>query len=126
MQKINGIELNDFAMDYIVCALWSSSDDDGIPLDSNFDITDLNELSLKEMVADCNRFETENSDLLNDTPDDYDMGQAGHDFWLTRNGHGAGFWDRDLLEIGDKLTEKAHSFGESNILMGDDGKLFVA
>lgn len=21
--------------------------------------------------------------------------QAGHDFWLTRNGHGAGFWDGD-------------------------------
>jgi len=31
--------------------------------------------------------------------------QAGHDFWLTRNGHGAGFWDGDWPETGDALTE---------------------
>lgn len=31
--------------------------------------------------------------------------RAGHDLWLTRNGHGAGFWDRDLGELGDRLTK---------------------
>lgn len=31
--------------------------------------------------------------------------QFGHDYWLTRNGHGAGFWDRGLGEVGDKLSE---------------------
>lgn len=37
------------------------------------------------------------------------------DFYLTRNGHGAGFWDGDYPdEIGEKLTEMAHSFGEIN------------
>lgn len=25
---------------------------------------------------------------------DYDADQLGHDLWLTRNGHGAGFWDK--------------------------------
>jgi hypothetical protein len=25
---------------------------------------------------------------------DYPAAQVGHDLWLTRNGHGAGFWDR--------------------------------
>ena len=25
---------------------------------------------------------------------DYDPVQVGHDLWLTRKGHGAGFWDR--------------------------------
>lgn len=30
--------------------------------------------------------------------------QIGHDLWLTRGGHGAGFWDRGLPN-GDKLTE---------------------
>lgn len=32
---------------------------------------------------------------------------AGHDLWLTSQGHGAGFWDRDALEtddLGDKLS----------------------
>lgn len=37
--------------------------------------------------------------------------QIGHDFILTRNGHGAGFWDRGLGEIGDRLTEWAKTFG---------------
>jgi hypothetical protein len=39
---------------------------------------------------------------------------AGHDFWLTRNRHGAGFWDghwRDSAE----LTQIAHSYGEQHI-----------
>ena len=29
----------------------------------------------------------------------------GHDFWLTSQGHGAGFWDRGLGEVGDTLTD---------------------
>ena len=32
------------------------------------------------------------SKLLQDIP----LAQIGHDLWLTRNGHGAGFWDRGL------------------------------
>jgi hypothetical protein len=31
----------------------------------------------------------------------------GHNFWLTRNGHGAGFWDKPELdqEIADKVSD---------------------
>ncbi len=44
----------------------------------------------------------------------------GHDFWLTRQGHGTGFWDRKELEseiapglsLGDALTAEAGKFGE--------------
>lgn len=28
----------------------------------------------------------------------------GHDLYLTSAGHGVGFWDRDLGELGDKLS----------------------
>lgn len=31
---------------------------------------------------------------------DFDWVQAGHDLWLTRNGHGTGFWDRDSTVYG--------------------------
>lgn len=51
--------------------------------------------------------------------------QAGHDFWLTRNGHGAGFWVRNLGEAGDALTAIAHSFGESTPYVGDDGRIYL-
>ena len=44
---------------------------------------------------------------------------AGHDFFLTRNGHGVGFWDKDIYNTlanngGDILTKLARQMGESN------------
>lgn len=38
--------------------------------------------------------------------------QAGHDFWFTRNGHGAGFWDGDWPLYGDLLTDASQGYGE--------------
>lgn len=38
--------------------------------------------------------------------------QCGHDFILTRNGHGAGFWDRGYGAAGDRLTSAAKAYGE--------------
>jgi hypothetical protein len=40
------------------------------------------------------------------------LGQCGHDFILTRNHHGAGFWDRGYGEAGRRLTAAAQAFGE--------------
>jgi hypothetical protein len=45
---------------------------------------------------------------------------AGHDFFLTRNGHGAGFWDKDiydeLAENGcNRLTELAKLCGTADV-----------
>jgi len=51
--------------------------------------------------------------------------EAAHDFWLTRNHHGAGFWDGDWEEpacsILDALSEE---FGEACVYQGDDGFLY--
>lgn len=44
----------------------------------------------------------------------------GHDLALTRNHHGAGFWDRGLREAGIVLTEWAHSLGTLHIFHGHD------
>jgi len=49
--------------------------------------------------------------------------QAGHDFILTANRHGAGFWDRGLGDAGGKLTEAAHAYGDIDAefaLWGDE------
>ena len=49
----------------------------------------------------------------------YDYGHAGHDFALTRNHHGAGFWDRGLPDtVGEDLTEIAHGYGDAYIFAG--------
>ena len=45
---------------------------------------------------------------------------AGHDFALTRNGHGAGFWARGLGEVGETLSDMAHAYGEVTWVIEDD------
>lgn len=47
-------------------------------------------------------------------------GQFGHDLALTRNHHGAGFWDRGLGDAGDVLTDWAQSLGELHVFHGHD------
>lgn len=50
----------------------------------------------------------------------YRYAHAGHDYWLTRNDDGVGFWDRGLGRYGDILTE-ACQYTEQNVYLGDDG-----
>lgn len=55
---------------------------------------------------------------------EYDETQAGHDYWFTRNGHGVGFWDRDLSDIGAALTDacqyrEIHAFYGQHVTHGD-------
>lgn len=50
---------------------------------------------------------------------------VGHDLWLTRLGHGAGFWDRGAGDLGARLTEAAEALGyrstvDSNSLIDFD------
>ncbi len=47
--------------------------------------------------------------------------EFGHDFALTRNGHGAGFWDRGLGALGDRLTAMSKPYGESSVDVSEDG-----
>ena len=103
--------MDDLTTAYIVCALWSSTDDADNPLDLNYDIDDLHPDTLAVMQADCNRFQDENSsDILNNPI------QAGHDFWLTRNHHGAGFWDGDWPKtVGERLTAVAQNSMRSHL-----------
>jgi len=46
---------------------------------------------------------------------------VAHDFILTRNRHGSGFWDGDwVAPWGDQLTVLAQSFGELETYLDDD------
>lgn len=43
---------------------------------------------------------------------------ATFDFWLTRNGHGAGFWDGDWpVPAATRLTEASEKAGEVYLQM---------
>ena len=102
--------------DYLECALWSCCDCDGRSLDNYEFSHDARE----KMCADLQNF----VDLVNkEIPYlEMDAEQFAHDFWLTRNGHGAGFWDRGLGDLGYQLTKLAKSFGECNLWLHDDSQ----
>ena len=112
---------------YIEAMLWAELDEDGDPLDDNCDPSDIDPDSRQSIERDCARFQAEAAPIL-DTLSATDA-QVGHDFLLTRNRHGAGFWDSPEKyggqENADKLTEIAHTFGESNLYVGDDGVLYI-
>jgi hypothetical protein len=118
--------LDEFTEGYITAALWSSNDDDDNPLDEMYGIDDIAPETLARMSADCAAFQKANaSDLaafqeVTGRP----ASHAGHDFWLTRCGHGAGFWDRGAGDVGDRLTEAAQAFGDVDLYVGDDGKIW--
>lgn len=115
--------MNDITQAYLECALWSSSDANDVPFDSNFDIDDVAPESEEQAEAVCIAFQKDNEELLVESELSDEL--IGYDLWLTRNGHGAGFWDRNLGEIGDKLTKACEELGEANLYKGDDGKLYI-
>jgi hypothetical protein len=129
--------MDDFTLACLEAALWSTNTDtDGHPMDEYYGIEDIAEECLAKLGADCQRFQESGAWLAAIEGEDPRTNQrrlqfysieasAGHDFWLTRNGHGAGFWDADWKEPhGHALDELAQSFGQVDLYVGDDGKVY--
>lgn len=133
MQEIDPFDLGAFEQAYIKAALFSSNDQSdpetgGSPMDENYGPEHLTQETLAAFVSDCKKFQdsreykhaikAEACKYTGCPPEEY----AGHDFWLTRNGHGAGFWDGDWEEPHDsRLTDLSKTFGEIDLYVGDDG-----
>jgi len=126
------MSLAEFTRGYIDSLLWSSNGPDDEPLDRYHDASDLAPAADKIIVRDCSQFYAKYESVwcdqclhgphLDITEDEY----AGHDFWLTRNGHGAGFWDGDWLDpAATVLTEVCKALGECQPYVGDDGKIYL-
>lgn len=121
-------DLDVFVQHYIIAALWSSTDEGGKPLDDSKYDGRLVKGARAEMRNDCIEWLNANSALYAELkaiasiygygnhPDcgtvDPVAAACANDLWLTRNGHGVGFWDRGLPEdIADRLTESAKALG---------------
>lgn len=118
-------DLNTFARAYIEALYFTDAGPDS-------EITSDNELSEEALLSiekDCAQFEAKAGDLPECTRGSGEYTkwqQAGHDFWLTRNRHGAGFWDGDWPEPdASRLTALAKSFGKSSVYLGDDGLVYL-
>ncbi len=79
---------------------------------------DLDPEGLEQMKTDALRFWIENrrdiAAAIEAAPE-YDLTRAGHDLWFSRNGHGTGFWDRGLGDIGERLDAAAAKMGECDL-----------
>ena len=114
---------------YLETAVWSSSawhkmrpgDTNPEPLDRYYSAADFTQASVREAEAEVEEFVELNREALEASgmPED----RWGRDFWLTRNRHGAGFWDGYYGEYGAHLTRAAHAYGEVEVEPASDGKL---
>jgi hypothetical protein len=126
---MNATELNNFARHYVEALFFTNAGpDDEIPADA-----ELSESALETIAADCAKFEEQMGETIDAAECTRGSGeytqreQAAHDFWMTRNGHGVGFWDGDWSEPhASKLDDAAKAFGECQPYLGDDGLIYLA
>lgn len=115
---------------YIECALWAETDNadasGGEPLGANYTLADIAPSAYEDMRQDVERFiEAAAPTIDSMPPGTWTDAGLGHDLWLTRNGHGTGFWDRPKA-CGLRLTEIADVLGPCDLYVGYDGKLYVS
>lgn len=126
MSAVSAHEVEVFYRGYLECALWSSTAQDaegnGVEGLLSYDPSDD---CAGAMLADCADFCATHADALRLACafPGYDLSSAGHDFWLTRNHHGAGFWDRGMGSLGQSLTGAAHAYGGVDLYLSDAGEV---
>lgn len=112
---------------YLICALWADMPEE----DDSGSIEDIDSQSVELAKADIMQFISLAGALLDKYPNGSPVAtkeeQLGHDIWLTRNGHGAGFFDRDNLPgtLGNDLTKVCNKLSSRCIYRGDDGKIYI-
>lgn len=105
---------------YLECAIWADLPEE--EEESNWTINDFSTESQVTAWNDVGDFcaQLQDKKLFDSLLEVSDLEQIGHDFWLTRNGHGTGFWDRNYGELGKKVSEVARKFGECHIFVNND------
>lgn len=125
------LDYSDVLAGYLECLVWTGTLDfmtgtyeqggecltsDGI-LDMVVSVEDLSPEIVAAATADVDSFIDQIGEYLKywELPEHLTAGQLGHDFCLTRNHHGAGFWDRGYGELGEWLTRVCHAMGSQSL-----------
>jgi hypothetical protein len=131
MESISS-QIDTFTIHYIEAMLWAETANDAPELTDDNDDRSFHDLgydadclapeALEKVKADCAKFQEQFGHLFEGQEE-----EAGHDFWMNRNGHGAGFWDGDWPEPqATTLDEGSKAFGQVNMVyVGDDEQIYL-
>jgi hypothetical protein len=106
IEESTGKDINKILDSYLETALWTEEENENT---TGLTIYDIDEKSKETALNDINEFVSKAGNLL----DNVSENKIGHNFWLSRNGHGAGFFDEEEIEsqeIRDKLQNIAGEF----------------
>lgn len=138
VERIDDMERDEFVEGYVSAACWANLIGTGEDAESGSDpgeygTDNLDPLELTAIRDMCSAWIDTNARALAlyveeipNVPDGTPWERAGHDLWLTRNGHGAGYGDRGV-STGDELAEAARKLGEASPpMLNEDGTVNMA
>lgn len=113
---------------YIACALWASTVTDPYCEDQEVSLqevgmtaADLHPDLAAKVDADLAAFAAATTEADRDLfAGEYGLAAIGHDLWLSRNGHGAGFWSRPGWRDGAELEEASARLAAAARELGED------
>ena len=109
---------------YLETVLWVGNDESSDFITKDLTIHDFDEKSKAQVKEDIIDFleKAHSQDETTAELASYNESSFGHNFFLSRNRHGSGFFDED----NNKLQEISYSFGPSDFYIGDDGKGYLS
>lgn len=126
-----------FFQSYLSTALWSSTisegeenepgEREGDAFDAHFATSDFSGEALEMLRAHAFSFWSRMWFYLDHEQgrkgEKPDAAHAGHDFWLTQNDHGAGFWGGDYPTYGDTFTKLAKCYPVINLFVTEENEV---
>lgn len=109
------------ALDISVIADGENEEMDGDFFSKHFDVNDFDPSSLEQLEAHAFSFWSRAACYMPHESPKRTAADAGHDFWLTQTGQGAGFWDGDWPKNGELLTKLAKCYPDLHLFVADDG-----
>jgi len=116
--KSSNHSIDEILKHYFHCALWVDDYDEELKDKTIYDFSDE---AREQAKSEIEWFVDKCSDIFDNTLDE----NIGHDLWLTRNGHGAGFRDRGYEDDDEEiLCYLCDVLGESHLEVGNDDKIY--
>lgn len=99
----------------------SASFENNERLDEVYGVFDISAGTAREFIGECADFSSAQWDSVSR----FAAKDVGHDFTMTRNGEGVGFWDGDYPEpYATTLTDASKTYNEFSLYVGDNGTIY--